>query len=914
MSVCGNGIVEPGEACDDGNLSLETCAYGEASCSVCDPTCRMVAGATSVCGDGRIDGDAGEECDDSNAVSEPCRYGETICVVCAANCQIGPGVTSYCGDGVVDAADGEACDSGAANSDTNADACRTTCELPRCGDGVTDVGEGCDARSLTWQQIAVSAQYACGILDDGTLRCWGAATFPNGASTSPPFGTFKHVAVEENHACAVHTLGDVVCWGEELLGDGETRPPVGQFTKVEVGLAHSCAIKVDGTLQCWGDRFLAGRVPSGMFTDIEGYRHKACAIASNGTAICWDGTRTEVPFTDIVELDAGLNHLCALRVGGAVSCTGDNTAGKATVPPGTYKHVAAAYSHTCAIRSDDTIVCWGDVFESIKRPSVALTQIRADFGYDCGLDAAGHIYCWGLDSISGQARPPGNNDFTPDACRTNCQPAHCGDGVIDQPEGCDDADVLDTGNGCSTQCQRNSVCGDGQVQALFEACDDGNTVLESCAYGVEDCPTCDGTCKIAQGIRSFCGDGALDAANGEECDNANLNSNTAANACRRTCKQAGCGDSVIDTGENCDDGNAVTEVCAYGETWCAVCDSTCIRTVGATSYCGDGVLDAANAEQCDDRERHYRSVARGSDFTCTVEAPNGTVHCWGQSAQGQTTAPTGFFTAVTAGQAHACALGSGGEIKCWGDNSSGQAPPLPLSDVYVQVSAGGKHTCAIRASGRTIRCWGLSSLGATSPPAGAFQQISSGSVHSCGLRTDGTIACWGYNGSGQTAAPAGTFSQVSAGNNRSCALTSAGAIVCWGDATQGAPPSGTFAEISVGGEHSCARRTDGTLVCWGSDVEGVLAVPAGTFTMLASSIYSHDYSCAIRTNGELACWGSPGVPEAQVPVSNSDFRADACRLVCQLPSCGDGVIDSGEQCDDGGTTPGDGCNAECESE
>src|SRR4051812_28895311 len=51
-----------------------------------------------------------------------------------------------------------------------------------------------------------------------------------------------------------------------------------------------------------------------------------------------------------------------------------------------------------------------------------------------------------------------------------------------------------------------------------------------------------------------CGDGHLD--DGEECDRADANSDTAADACRRTCKKATCGDGVKDTGEGCDDGNA----------------------------------------------------------------------------------------------------------------------------------------------------------------------------------------------------------------------------------------------------------------------------------------------------------------------------------------------------------------------
>lgn len=49
---------------------------------------------------------------------------------------------SSCGDGEVDGA--EECDDGDANSDTDADACRSTCRVAHCGDGVTDAGESCD--------------------------------------------------------------------------------------------------------------------------------------------------------------------------------------------------------------------------------------------------------------------------------------------------------------------------------------------------------------------------------------------------------------------------------------------------------------------------------------------------------------------------------------------------------------------------------------------------------------------------------------------------------------------------------------------------------------------------------------------------------------------------------------------------
>lgn len=53
-----------------------------------------------------------------------------------------------CGDAILTPAAGEECDDGPANSDTEPDACREDCMLPRCGDGVVDAGEACDGGLL----------------------------------------------------------------------------------------------------------------------------------------------------------------------------------------------------------------------------------------------------------------------------------------------------------------------------------------------------------------------------------------------------------------------------------------------------------------------------------------------------------------------------------------------------------------------------------------------------------------------------------------------------------------------------------------------------------------------------------------------------------------------------------------------
>jgi hypothetical protein len=55
--------------------------------------------------------------------------------------QTGDKDASTCGNGVIDGV--EECDDGIQNSDTKADACRTTCVKPNCYDGVLDKGEAC---------------------------------------------------------------------------------------------------------------------------------------------------------------------------------------------------------------------------------------------------------------------------------------------------------------------------------------------------------------------------------------------------------------------------------------------------------------------------------------------------------------------------------------------------------------------------------------------------------------------------------------------------------------------------------------------------------------------------------------------------------------------------------------------------
>jgi cysteine-rich repeat protein len=239
--------------------------------------------------------------------------------------------------------------------------------------------------------------------------------------------------------------------------------------------------------------------------------------------------------------------------------------------------------------------------------------------------------------------------------------SYCGDKVIDAGETCDDGNTTN-GDGCSSVCSIEvvvqPVCGNGTKEGS-EACDDGNTTTEACSYGQTSCTVCSSTCTSVAGAVSYCGDGSTNGS--ETCDDSNTTTEvctygqTSCTVCNATCASVAgtvtyCGDNVLngtegcDDGnttngdgcssvcsievaqpvcgngtregsEACDDGNTTTEACAYGQTSCTVCSSTCASVAGATSYVGDGTINGT--ETCDDGNA-VTEVCSYGQTSCTV--------------------------------------------------------------------------------------------------------------------------------------------------------------------------------------------------------------------------------------------------------------------------------------------------------
>jgi cysteine-rich repeat protein len=76
-----------------------------------------------------------------------------------------------------------------------------------------------------------------------------------------------------------------------------------------------------------------------------------------------------------------------------------------------------------------------------------------------------------------------------------------------------------------------------------------------------------------------------------------------------------CGNSIIEDGETCDDGNAETEICDYGLRECDVCDAICSLGPGHAQYCGNSFLE--QSEQCDDGNNLNDD---GCSSTCETES------------------------------------------------------------------------------------------------------------------------------------------------------------------------------------------------------------------------------------------------------------------------------------------------------
>jgi alpha-tubulin suppressor-like RCC1 family protein len=380
----------------------------------------------------------------------------------------------------------------------------------------------------------------------------------------------------------------------------------------------------------------------------------------------------------------------------------------------------------------------------------------------------------------------------------------------------------------------------------------------------------------------------------------------------------------------------------------------CIQENGAAEIC-NGIDD-----DCDgvvDNRFVGGQAAAGRTHSCALDA-DGHLSCWGTQTitPGMSAAGTTFWK-LSAGARHSCALDASGEVYCWGSNRYGQAgvasarrldQPEPLGHSthttadqrYVEVSAGGHHSCALTDTAQ-VHCWGRNDYGQLGdgtvsgrwqpePIASTleFVAVSAGDFHTCAATATGQVLCWGANLSGQAgqlgtgavnapspvlmnpvlmnnAGAPRTLVTVAAGANHSCALDTVGRAYCWGANDHGQGGDGSlvsgpevrevdadvaFDTLTLGSAHTCGLSSAGRLYCWGLESHGRLGIevpgghapeprPVGAGLRFVQTSAGDRHTCGLSTFGHLYCWGDGS--QGQLIAGKSAMAKRPMRVGCR---------------------------------
>ena len=603
---CGDGIVETanGEFCDDGENNGK---YKNKKPGYCNADCQGY-GEGGYCGDSSIN-EGIETCDNGSNNNLACNYGETSCDVCNPSCIKQPGTTSYCGDGVLDWRNDEVCDKGSENTDYNGE-CNKECsgEPPKCGDGNTDeeFGEVCDDRNNNGKYgLNSSGNPYC----SGDCKSFGGGGYcgdgtENGYETCDSGAMNGHYGNFCNETCTGYTH---YCGDANLdSADGENCDD-GSFN----GTYGKCDSNCQEILECgdgiWQNKNCLGAEGCVELDDAE----EQCDLGiANGTATdCVYGEENCTLCTASCMAFEGNTAYCNDGILQREDCEGRENC---------VEFPGANEECDDGERNGEYGYCAAGCGESMpKCGDGKINRENCDgYGENCVVTEGVNEEC-----------DDGNDNGTYGKCNINCSgTVRCGDGVATDGELCDNGVMNGTYNFCNETCTgKTGECGDGilhkgigacggaagcvELETANEECDDGSFNYDhviDCDYGEENCTYCTKTCAIAAGNTSFCGDGEIDTANGEVCDEGKA-LNGQFGHCDKFCKEIvtwQCGDGSVDSehGEVCDDG-ILNNTDGH-------CNATCD---GWTPYCGDGIIQRADCrdyencmevegmtEECDD--------------------------------------------------------------------------------------------------------------------------------------------------------------------------------------------------------------------------------------------------------------------------------------------------------------------------
>ena len=415
---CGDGVLDSGEACDDGNLGSD---------DGCGPTC-----AVEFCGDGIAQPGRGEQCDDGNPTD---RDG------CTNAC-----TREYCGDGTLQTYLGELCDDGNRN---DTDGCNTRCVREFCGDGIQQsyLGELCDDGNRVAGDGCTNGCVAefCG---DGRRQSYLLEDCDDGNTVG-------------NDGCSATCI-------RERCGDGVTQPALGEACDDGNAIDNDSCTNFCQLRGCGDGRVdaLTGEAcDDGNADGLDGCTNSCqrefCGDGVNQSYLgesCDDANTVTTDGCNACRREFCGDGLTQAYLGEACDDANlDNT-------DGCNSACAREFCGDGTVQTYLGELCDDGNFAGLDG---CTNDCLPEF---CG-DGVTQRYL-------GEVCDDANLDNT-DGCTTACRTEFCGDGIAQTylGEACDDGNPNEL-DGCTTTCVRE-FCGDATVQAyLGESCDDGNTLPE----------------------------------------------------------------------------------------------------------------------------------------------------------------------------------------------------------------------------------------------------------------------------------------------------------------------------------------------------------------------------------------------------------------------------------------------------
>lgn len=167
------------------------------------------------------------------------------------------------------------------------------------------------------------------------------------------------------------------------------------------------------------------------------------------------------------------------------------------------------------------------------------------------------------------------------------------------------------------------------------------------------------------------------------------------------------GDGRLGPGESSDRPVAVPGLTGVVEL-AAGARVTCARTTDAV-WCWGTLEDGYSRVHARPTPTRIDGLASpvelaASATTACARTATGDVRCWDHRWTAEPAPVTGAAQ-LAAGPTHVCARLDAGTVRCWGDDALGQLGPRDPAtgtvkgiDTVIDVAAGGRHTCVIRAA------------------------------------------------------------------------------------------------------------------------------------------------------------------------------------------------------------------------